>query len=192
MLKKIVNIIFCKIIYRVKYYNIENLYNNNQCLICPNHSNIFDPVFIYTQQDNLYSMAKAEIFRNKLISKFLKHYGVFPVDRKKTDYKSLLHSINIFKQNKNAKLIIFPEGKIIKDNKEIRKVVKNGAVFIAAYSNIPILPVYITRRPKIFSTVNVIFGKPMLINKNILKSKDDIKKKSKELINIIYDLKDKK
>lgn len=191
MLKKIVNIIFCKIIYRVKYYNIENLYNTRQCLICPNHSNIFDPVYIYTKEDNLYAMAKSEIFKNKLVSKFLKHYNVFPVDRKKTDYKSLLYSIKIFKENENAKLIIFLEGKVIKDDKEIRKIVKNGAVFIAGHLNIPILPVYITRRPKIFSTVKVIFGKPMLIDKSILENKEDIKKKSKELINTIYDLKDK-
>ena len=187
-MKKILRFLFGYFLYHVKYKNINVFKNINKCLICPNHSNIFDPTFIYPVVDDLYIMAKSEIFKNKFIAKFLNHYNVFPVNRNKTDVKSMMTSLEIFENVEKRKLLIFPEGKVIKDKKEIGKVYKKGAVYIAATTNVPIIPVYITRRPKFFSKIEVIFGEPIYIDKNSIKSKRDIIEKSKELIEKIYSL----
>ena len=85
-------------------------------------------------------------------------------------------------------LLIFPEGKVIKEEKEIRKIAKKGVVFISASLNVPILPVNITRRPKFFSKVTVSFGTPYYIDKSILEDKSKIINESKKLVNTIYDL----
>ena len=69
------------------------------------------------------------------------------------------------------------------------KYYKKGAVFIAANSNVPIIPVYITRKPKFFSKVKVIFGEPIYIKKEDLNDKKQVKNKSKQLIEKIYELK---
>lgn len=188
IMKKLVKIVCCNIIYRVKYIGIEKIDNNKKYAICPNHSNILDPTFIFPIVDNLSIMAKSEIFKNKLVAKILKRYRVFPVNRKERDVKSTLHAIECLNLENNSKLLIFPEGGIIKDSKEIRKKVKNGAVYISAESGVEILPIFITRRPHIFQKVYVIIGNSINIPKEIKHDKEKIKEYSTKMINNIYDL----
>ena len=188
IMKKLVKIVCCNIIYRVKYIGIEKIDNNKKYVICPNHSNILDPTFIFPIVDNLSIMAKSEIFKNKLVAKILKRYRVFPVNRKERDVKSTLHAIECLNLENNSKLLIFPEGGIIKDSKEIRKKVKNGAVYISAESGVEILPIFITRRPHIFQKVYVIIGNSINISKEIKHDKEKIKEYSTKMINNIYDL----
>lgn len=188
IMKKLVKIVCCNIIYRVKYVGIEKIDNNKKYVICPNHSNILDPTFIFPIVDNLSIMAKSEIFKNKLVAKILKRYRVFPVNRKERDVKSTLHAIECLNLENNSKLLIFPEGGIIKDSKEIRKKVKNGAVYISAESGVEILPIFITRRPHIFQKVYVIIGNSINIPKEIKHDKEKIKEYSTKMINNIYDL----
>lgn len=188
IMKKLVKIVCCNIIYRVKYIGIEKIDNNKKYVICPNHSNILDPTFIFPIVDNLSIMAKSEIFKNKLVAKILKRYRVFPVNRKERDVKSTLHAIECLNLENNSKLLIFPEGGIIKDSKEIRKKVKNGAVYISAESGVEILPIFITRRPHIFQKVYVIIGNSINIPKEIRHDKEKIKEYSTKMINNIYDL----
>ena len=189
-MKNFIKFLFCKLLFRVKYYNLENLKKYDRFLICPNHSTIFDPFFIYAIVDNLFIMAKSEIFRNKFFSKILKYYNVFPVNREKVDVNSLLKSISVLKQNNNCKLLIFPEGGVIKNKNDIGKKYHNGPTFISSKLNIPIVPVFITRRPNFFSKVDVVFGTPYFVNKNS-KNKTELKQESKNLINKIHNLKDK-
>lgn len=188
IMKKLVKIVCCNIIYRVKYIGIEKIDNDKKYVICPNHSNILDPTFIFPIVDNLSIMAKSEIFKNKLVAKILKRYRVFPVNRKERDVKSTLHAIECLNLENNSKLLIFPEGGIIKDSKEIRKKVKNGAVYISAESGVEILPIFITRRPHIFQKVYVIIGNSINIPKEIKHDKEKIKEYSTKVINNIYDL----
>lgn len=188
IMKKLVKIVCCNIIYRVKYIGLEKIDNDKKYVICPNHSNILDPTFIFPIVDNLSIMAKSEIFKNKLAAKILKRYRVFPVNRKERDVKSTLHAIECLNLENNSKLLIFPEGGIIKDSKEIRKKVKNGAVYISAKSGVEILQIFITRRPHIFQKVYVIIGDSINITKEIRHDKEKIKEYSTKMINNIYDL----
>ena len=188
-MKKFINFLFCKFLFRVHYYNIENLEIYDKYLICPNHSCVFDPFFIYPKTKNLSIMAKSEIFKNKLIAKILTHYNVFPVNRNKVDVKSLFHSLSIFKEDIPCEFLIFVEGGVVKNKEDIGTKVHNGAVFVASKLHVPIIPVYITRRPKFFSKVDVIFGKPYFLDKSILKNKSLVKEESRNLINKIYGLK---
>lgn len=188
-MKTLVKFFCCKFLYRVNYIGLENLNSVNQCLICPNHSNIFDPFFIYPVSNNLYIMAKAELFKHKLLAKLLKHYNVFPVDRTRKDPASLLYALDVFNTKESRQLLIFPEGGILKTEDEIGKRIRNGATFVAAKMELTIIPVYITRRPRLFSKVNVIFGKPFYVEKEVLTDKEKLKNRSKELIYTIYKLK---
>lgn len=187
-MKKFIKILFCKLLFRVHYYNMENLQKYDKFLICPNHSSVFDPFFIYPVSQNLSIMAKSEIFKNKLVAKVLTHYNVFPVDRKKVDIKSLFHALNVFKNTAPCGLLIFPEGRVIKKEEDIGQKIHNGSIFVAAKLNVPIIPVFITRRPKFFSKVKVIFGKPYFLDKKLLKDKFKLKEESHNLINNIYKL----
>lgn len=185
IIRKIIIFVVCKILFRVEYQNEENLEKYDKCLICPNHSRIYDPVFIYPKIENIYGMAKSELFKHKLVENFLKYHNIFPVDREKTDTKSLRKALKLLKDNENIRFLIFPEGKVLKDKKQ-RGVVKNGAVYIAAMAKVPIIPIYITARPKYFSKVVVKFGKPIFYDKLQLKDKSKIEEASKQLLKEIY------
>jgi len=185
-----VNIVLCHLLYRVRYKNINEIKQLKRCVICPNHTSTIDPFFIYPKTDNLHIMAKSELFDNKLVARIFKHYNVFPVNREKVDVRSTLLATNIFKENAgNVQFLIFPEGKVIKDEVEIGKV-RNGAVFIAATAGVPILPVYISRNVKLFGKITITFGKPIEIKKDVLESKEKIKQESSKLIENIYKLND--
>lgn len=188
-MKNFVSFLFCHVLYHVHYIHLENLKKETRCVICPNHSHVFDPTFIYPVADDVYIMAKADLFKNKLLAKLFHHYHIFPINRERTDAKSLLYSLEIFKNTKKRKLLIFPEGAVCKTEEEIGKKVRNGAVFIATHADVPIIPVFITRRPKLFSKVMVIFGEPIHLNPAIANDKVKIKEESKKLIDVIYSLK---
>lgn len=188
-MKKLVNFFFCHFLFRVHYTGLENLEKAHQVLICPNHSCIFDPFFIYPVSHDLSIMAKAELFKNPILAKLFQHYHVFPVDRTRKDPKSLWYCLDWFKTNQRRELLIFPEGGIVKTEVEIGQKIRNGATFLSAQIGIPILPVYITRRPKFFSKVTVTFGKPFQVEKEVLKDKPKLKEQSKQLIDSIYQLK---
>jgi 1-acyl-sn-glycerol-3-phosphate acyltransferase len=133
-------------------------------------------------------VAKKEMFKYAWFRFIAKKYGVFSVDRENVDVRSMMASINTFKSNENAKLILFPEGKVIKDEAEIGNVYKKGAAFIAYHLEKPIIPVYITRRPNFFSKVTVIYGEPFYISKEEFKGKDKFDEATKKIINEIYEL----
>lgn len=186
IMKKLINVLICHVMYHVHYEKIEKLNQYDRCIICPSHSNIFDPFFLFPKTNQLYIMAKSEIFRNKLISKIFTHYHVFPIKREKQDVKGVRKAIELFEKNKEIKLLMFPEGGILKDNEIIRKV-KNGAVFIAATVEVPIIPVFITREPKLFGKVNIKIGEAICVDKEVLEDKEKLKSESKKLIDAIYD-----
>ena len=185
IIRKIIIFVVCRILFRVEYQDEENLKKYDKCLICPNHSRIYYPVFIYPKIENIYGMAKSELFAHKLVANFLKYLNIFPVDREKSDTKSLRKALKLLKDNENIRFLIFPEGRVLKDKKE-RGVVKNGAVYIATMANVPIMPIYITARPKYFSKVVVKFGKPIFYDKLQLKDKSKIEEASKQLLKEIY------
>lgn len=188
-MKQIVNFICCHLLFRVHYHHLEYLTNTPRCVIAPNHSSIFDPFFIYPKTTNLSIMAKSELFRHRLLGKLLTHYQVFPVNRNKRDPGSLLYAISLFTTTEKEKqLLLFTEGGVVKKEEDIGKRIRNGAVYLAAEAQVPLLPVYITRRPHLFSRVDVVFGKGYLLPRDVVKNKQMIKEKSKELIDHIYEL----
>ena len=185
IIKYLINFIFCHFLYEVKYYGIENVKNIEKCILCPNHSHIYDPVWIYTKIDNLHIMAKSELFRNKFYAFWLKYLGAFPIKRGQKDSKSVLHAIKILKKDKKSNLLIFPEGGILKPEKR-RKYITDGATYIAAKTELPIIPIYITENSKIFSKIKVRFGEAINVDVNVLKDKELLKQESQKLLQNIY------
>lgn len=180
-----------KFLFRVKYKNLEILEKFPKCMLCSNHSNVFDPAFLFPKVENMHSVAKSEIFEHKLFGSFLAYNGAIPIKRDSTDRAGIKNIINLLKENKNIRLLIFPEGGIYKENYiENKRKTKNGAVFMAATANVPIIPIYITTRPKLFSKVMVTFGEPFNVDPQVLHDRTLLRTEAKRLINYIYSLKD--
>lgn len=188
--KCIINIFICHFLYRVKYINKENEEKLDKCLICPNHSNTLEPLWIYAKTDNLWIMAKAELFKHKFFGYLFRKCNVFPIRRGERDVKSIMHAINIFSDGDKRKLLIFPEGKRIKKDKE-RGIAKVGAAYIAYKANVPIIPVYLTKNAKLFSKVYVIYGEPIYVTKEVAEDKAKLNEISNKLLDEAYSLRGK-
>lgn len=195
MIKKgflaVIRFLFSHVLFRVKYLGLENIQNAGKCVVCPNHSTIFDPFWVYFKSKNMWIMAKAELFKNKLLGALLKAYNVFPIKRGQKDAGSLIHAINVIEKEEDAKLLVFIEGTRIKKDKERGKA-KVGPAFIASKAGVPVIPVHITKNPRLFSKVIVKFGKPIDIPQGIHDKKEELQKESNMILKKIYELDDKK
>jgi len=189
-LKKIAVVVF-KAMYRINVYgkeNIEDKENRGNIIICANHTHEFDPIIIsimYPRQ--IFWMAKKQLFKNKIVASFLSKLGAFPVDREETDLSTIKKSLNILKED--GVLGIFPEGTRVK--KIDLENAKPGVGLIALKSNAAILPVYIDGNYKLFSKINIYFGKEIDLSEyqNKKPTKDDYLFISKKILESIYSLK---
>lgn len=188
-LKKVVGVIFGKIFHRVKYVGTENIDYSKSQIFAANHINWMDPVFLWSETVNMAVMAKKELFKPKLFAKVLNKAGAFPIDRESKDFKNLFRAVNILRKGGPKTLLIFPEG----TRKALKKHVKakRGTVYIAAVTNVPIIPIYISDDRRPFSTVIVSYGKPFYvdIDKESIKEKEVLDKYTEELMKRIYDMK---
>src|SRR5699024_9236133 len=141
-LKVVLSVIF-RIIFRIHVINKQDLTNKNESLIiCSNHISALDPIILAINFDrHINFMAKKELFKNKLVGKFLKTLGAFPIDRQELDMKSIRYSMNLLKENKV--LGIFPEGTRVK--KVDSSNMKEEIGLMASRTNSNMLPIYIER-----------------------------------------------
>jgi len=128
-------------------------------VVCPNHSTISDPVFAaYAFQTNhiLRVMAKEEVMHWPVIGWLLKKAGVFGVKRGSADIGAVKIALRYLKEGR--KLLLFPEGTRVGEGEEIEA--KTGAAMLAVRTGVPIIPVYIQKKKRWFSTNVVVIGEP--------------------------------
>lgn len=139
--------------------NIEKLPEGY--IICLNHLSAWDPIFmIAVHKHPIYFMAKAEIFRNKLVSCILNKLGVFAVERGKGDKQAINRATEICFSGKN--LGIFIEGTRSKTGEFLRP--RSGAALLAIKTKTDVLPVCITgvsedNKVHVFKKTVISYGK---------------------------------
>lgn len=139
--------------------NIEKLPEGY--IMCLNHLSAWDPLFIIASHPQpIYFMAKAEIFRNKLVGYIISKLGVFAVERGKGDKQAINRATEICSSGKN--LGIFVEGTRSKTGEFLRP--RSGAALLAMQTKTDILPVCITgtskdNRVRIFKKTIISYGK---------------------------------
>lgn len=193
IIKSIIIIFVCKILFRVKYENVEILEKYEKCMLCANHSRIYDPIFIKPKVDNMYCVAKQDLYKNKIMANLLTHYDAIPIKRNAIDRTAEKTIVDLLKNKEKIRLLIFPEGGIYKENYiENKRKTKKGAMRFAAMANVPIIPIYITSRPRYFSKVTVTFGDAIIPKQGVLEDKKLLNDEAQMLINTIYEIKKQK
>ena len=149
-------------LYRLNIIGFENI-PNGAALVCANHSSWLDPLIVAVSlknKEHLHMMAKKELFRIKMVGAFLRGIGSFPVDRSENDIVAVRTTMRYLKNSE--KVLVFPEGTRCRDDNEINA--KSGAVRIAEKMNVPIVPICIPRRKKLFRRLDITIGKPFFVN----------------------------
>lgn len=154
------------------------------CIICANHSNYIDPfllIFSFGPKRFLHTMSKKEALETPVLGWCYKMCGAFPVDRGGVDVNAVRTVMGLIKAG--GKVVIFPEGtRTDIDNPDAGK---NGAIRFASKLNVPILPVYITRRKKVFGLVRIHIGEPYAVQCH---GHADMAEKTHELMENIFAL----
>jgi 1-acyl-sn-glycerol-3-phosphate acyltransferase len=128
-------------------------------VLVSNHFHVVDCGYIAKiYNKDVYFLAKKELFKNKLFGKILKSYGAIPVDRENPDMQTMLTSLRVLKDG--HKLVVFAEGTRNKSGTNEIQPLKGGAMVFAVKSKSPIVPIVISRKPKIFRKTHIIVGEP--------------------------------
>jgi len=131
-------------------------------ILCGNHSSNIDPVLLgyaYTIKTHVHFMAKTELFKIPLLGRIIRAIGTFPVERDKTDVAAVKTAMKYLKNGE--KVAMFPEGTRIMDEDNVEA--KSGAVIMAVRSNVPIVPIYISRKKRWFKRVSIVIGEPYYV-----------------------------
>lgn len=171
MLYSVLRLVFGSIFtvfFRWKISGTENIPIQGAAIIASNHISNWDPPVIGTALPRrLRFMAKEELFSIPIFDKIISSLGAFPVKRGSADRTAIKTAISILE---NGEILgLFPEGTRSK-NGQLGKP-EPGIALIAVKTGAPIIPAAIIGTNKIFSNGNlfpkfeVIFGKPILIDK---------------------------
>ena len=169
----------------------ENIPKEGRLMICANHSGMADPIWIYFALKLGHVpriMAKQEVMNVPVLGKVLQYFGIFGVDRDSTDVNAVKTALRCL--NDEQQLLIFPEGTRVKPGASVEP--KRGAVTLAARTNAPVLPVYLTVKRRPFSPLTCVIGEPYCLEFQGKRATDEeLKVCSEDLMRRIYQLGEK-
>lgn len=172
-IKALGRFLFGTLFYRIVEYNKPNL-GDKSYIIAPNHVSDADGPIIWTHNNNIRIMAKKECFENKLFGKFLTKLDVVPVDRDKKNGAELKEAIQYLSNEENHLFMLFPQGTISDINKNAISRIRNGAFYLSANTNTPIVPVFI-EQPRLFQKSRLVYGDAFTV-KDVYNEKGHIDK----------------
>ena len=149
---------FFNLLYPVKTIGRERI-PQGAALVCPNHTTAIDPffaVFALTRKNIVRVMAKAEVMRWPVVGWILKKAGVFGVERGSADITAVKTALRHLKEGR--KLLMFPEGTRVAEGENVEA--KTGAAMFSTRAGVPILPVYIVGKKRLFRPNLVVIGEP--------------------------------
>lgn len=185
ILKIVLSVLF-RLIYKINIIGNNKFPENQSYIIASNHISFLDPIIVAVTLQNkpIHFIAKKELFKNKLASKFLLSLHAIPIDRTRMDFRAMKNAFNVLK---NKKILgIFPEGTRVKNGQENNT--KNGIGMFAIRADAPVIPISIVphNNYKIFSQVDVIYGKPYIVPEELKeKNSENYENVSNDIMNII-------
>ena len=171
-----------KIVFRSKYYGVDNIPSEGAVILAGNHTNNLDAaMMIGAPKRIVHMMAKKELFSSKISNYFFRSMGCISVNRSIHDENAKSEAKK--KKKNNEVLGIFPEGTVnktlYKDNEQLLLPFKYGAVSFAKKTNAYIVPFAINGKYKIFSKdLKITFGKPYKVT-------GDLESENEKLMNIV-------
>jgi cytidylate kinase len=131
-----------KICNQIKVVGLQNVPKTGGLIIASNHASYLDPPAIgsFCRMRTIHFMARDTLFRNPLMSGFMRHVGVIPLDRERGgDLKAMKTAIQLLQDG--GAVALFPEGTRTTDGN--LQPPKPGVGFLVAKGCSPVVPVYI-------------------------------------------------
>jgi len=150
--------------YRVEVIGAERLPATGPVVVAPNHDSVLDPIILGAAvQRELRFVAKAELWRSRLLAWMLDGLGAIPIERGRSDY--LAAALVLQALAAGEAVVIFPQGTVRSD-----RAWKRGAAHAALMTGAPLVPVRLVgtaqalSRGRIgFPRLRVIIGEPIKV-----------------------------
>ena len=183
--------ILCKIFFslfvRVRVIDADKMPREGGLVVAANHESTLDMFMIgYRVPRYIKWMAKEELFKNKLIAKFITACGAYPVKRSARDVSAARTTFEMLE--KGEPVGIFPQGTRSKGNGRAHKA-KHGVAKFAVEADVPVQPVAIWGKIRLFGRVYVRFGDPIRLpqsTEDTKYTKEEYQKMSQEILDTIY------
>lgn len=160
---------FVRIYLRPKVQGREHLPATGAYVLAPVHRSIIDtPISATLTRRRLRFMGKDSLWKNRAAGWFLSVLGGFPVTRGTADREALRRCIQVVESGEP--LVLYPEGE--RKSGPVVQPVFDGAVYVAARADVPIVPVGIAGSERVLPKgsrfihprrVSVIIGPPITI-----------------------------
>ncbi len=147
-----------RLLFPMRIHHAERI-PDGPMVVCAPHSALVDPILIMSMLSiRRYPrfLAKKELFSIPVVGVFLRWIGMIPVDRGKADISSIKAALKVLKEE--GIIGIFPEGTRVQE--EQASQAKTGAVMLASRTGVPILPVWMPRKKRLFRRVDLVVGEP--------------------------------
>lgn len=147
-------------IYRVFFWakarGTEHFPADQNCIILGNHISAWDPltVAVFYKVSEIHFMAKDTLFRNRFLAALLTRLHAIPVRRGETDMGAMRSAMQVLRDGQV--LGIFPEG--TRQHAGHVQSIETGVAVMALKSKVPIVPVLVSGRYRLFGRVRLVVG----------------------------------
>jgi 1-acyl-sn-glycerol-3-phosphate acyltransferase len=181
---KAVATVFMRIFFPYKVHGRKNFKpKTGRVLVC-NHLSAWDiPLLAVAMPFSASFMGKKELFRNRILGYIFQKwmYGI-PVDRQNPRPGMIKEVVKRLKAGKN--IMLFPEGKRNTENgaELMMATLKEGAALFAILASVPIQPMAIDARSRLFRRNNLMVGELVYVGGAGVRADKETLQKTSELL----------
>lgn len=149
-------------LFPVTYHCLDRFSVQAPYILMANHKSLLDPFIIAypCKQYEIRFLGKKELSQGKLAGWVMRHMHMIPVDRHHSDLQAMRQCSKALREGRV--LGIFPEG--TRHLPDLMSEVETGTAVLALRANVPLLPVYIDGKLRLFHRTHVYVGQPMDIS----------------------------
>lgn len=131
-------------------------------IVIANHTSFADPIIaaMLIRRYEVNFLGKIELAKAPVVGKLLMRLHMIPVDRHHSDMEAMRACLRVTKAG--SVLGIFPEGTRHKEG--IMEHIESGVALIALRSGVPMIPLYIGGKPRLFRRLDVRVGDPIAMD----------------------------
>lgn len=143
-------------LYPLHVHDVERINRPAPFLLIGNHNSCLDPMAmcyrIHGQQ--VIFLGKKELVRNPLVRRVLTGMGMIAVDRHHSDMEAMRACMKVLRQGRI--LLVFPEG--TRRHTGLMDQLEGGTALMALRCKVPLVPVYLDKKFRLFRLVNMYVG----------------------------------
>ena len=147
-----------RVLFRFKVAGVENIPLYGGVILCANHRSYHDTVVLgLASPRDLHFLAKYELFKGRFFKGLFSKLGAIPINRENPGMDSLKRVVEVLKSGQA--IGIFMQGG--RRQQIEASDAKAGVALFAIKGRVPVVPVNISSKFKLFSKVNINIGEPI-------------------------------